>query len=454
MNTVFTLLAGLGILMSLLGIGFDVLPGSSPGLNLPQLLLIAAGLALALVAFALRSATVRLMGRRVLQNVRKYGVPSLVITMMTLAALELALTAAGIPTYFPPPIDDVPVPFYEPAPWWTCDEAGCHFVQEHIAAGCESGQLAFDRECLVNRQGFHDTQDFVAGDDFDERMRILMLGDSFTFGLTADIGKSYVEVIEANFPQSIVWNTGIHATATKQALASFQVYAPILQPQITILGFVMDDFMINILPVDHRIMGIDWQNKPFRIGRQDIDKRSGSVIKLDYEELYYRRQYHVDPPNSELEQFIGRTRLGSLLPRAFNLIRWQGKDLFITQPVSLRNRIIDVTRRYLKSLRAAAAAQDTALLVLVIQDRADFTAPTPYYQAALQLFKELEIPYLDPIDVIDIRAYGNRKGLGEPYWNNTGHQKVGAMLSDCIEAFQISQDLSDCQQVRMSSSHS
>ena len=453
MNTVFTLLAGLGILMALFGIGTELLPGAHPGLNLPQISVIAAGLALALVAFALRSATVRLMGRRVLQNVRKYGVPSLVITMITLAALELALTAAGIPTYFPPPIDDVPAPFYEPAPWWTCDEAGCHFVQEHVAAGCESGHLS-DRECLImNRQGFHDTQDFVVGDDFDGRMRILMLGDSFTFGMTADIGKSYVETIEANFPQSIVWNTGMNSAGTEQALASFQVYAPILQPQITILGFVMNDFMENILWMDQQIIGIDWENKLFRIRRQDIDTRSGSVIKLDYEELYYR-QYHVDPPNSELEQFIGRTRLGSLLPRILNGIRWQEKNLYITQPVSLRNRIIDVTRRYLKSLRAAAAAQDTTLLVLVIQNRTDFTAPTPYYQAALQLFKELEMPYLDPIDVIDIRDYGNRKDPDEFHWNNTGHQKVGAMLSDCIEAFQISQDLSDCQRVKMPSSHS
>ena len=53
------ILIGLGILTSLLGIGMDIIPGNAPSFNLPQLLLIAAGLALVLVAFAWRSAAVR-----------------------------------------------------------------------------------------------------------------------------------------------------------------------------------------------------------------------------------------------------------------------------------------------------------------------------------------------------------------------------------------------------------
>ena len=60
--------AALGILTALLGIALDFLPGGSPGLNLPQILLIAAGLLCFLTALILRSAHVR---RRVSQNARK-----------------------------------------------------------------------------------------------------------------------------------------------------------------------------------------------------------------------------------------------------------------------------------------------------------------------------------------------------------------------------------------------
>ncbi len=365
---------------------------------------------------------------------------------MTLIVLEFVLAAADIPTYFPPPIDDVPMPFYQPAPWWTCDEAGCHYVHEHVAAACESGHIG-GRECTVNRQGFHDSQDFVAGDDLDERMRILMLGDSFTFGLTAKIGKSYVETIEANFPQSIVWNTAIYGAGTKQALASFQVYAPALQPQLAILGFFMNDFLENMLPVDHWVVGIDWKNKSFRIGRYNTDQRSGAVTELDDEGLYYRRHNWPYPPDSELERLIGRTRLGSLLPRFFNARMRQDVIRYrrASPPVS---QSVDITRRYLKALRAAAAAQDTALLVVLIPDREDLPSPTPRYQNALAIMTELEMPYLDPFHALDIRDY-----IPPPdgHWNTAGHQKVGKMLSDCLAVFQISGDLADCEQVEMPS---
>ena len=96
----------------------------------------------------------------------------------TLLVLEFVLTAAGQPTWFP---HDAPETFLEPVPWWTCDEAGCHYVYEEMLTACENGRVR-DLRCIVNSQGFHDSQDFVASDDFAERLRVLVLGDSFTFG--------------------------------------------------------------------------------------------------------------------------------------------------------------------------------------------------------------------------------------------------------------------------------
>ena len=439
LNIAFTLLAALGILTALLGIGIDFLPGSSPGLNLPQILLIAAGLLCFLVGLVLRSARVR---RRVLQNARKQWLPGLVIAAATLIVLEFVLAAAGIPTYFPPPMSAAPQPFYESAPWWTCDEAGCHYVQEHIAAACAGGQMAYERECLVNRQGFYDTEDFAAGDDWEERMRILMLGDSFTFGASADIGKSYVDIIESNFPQSIVWNAAIPATGTKQALASFRVYAPVLQPQLIILGFMLNDFRDNLLPVDSWLMGIDWKNQPFRIWRYHIES-SGKAIELDYHHLYYRRHYRIAPPGSEIERLLGRTRLGSLPLRFFYKVNWDtDRDRYVRIPAA-----VDVTREYLRALHEAAAAQNTALLVLLIPNRSDIDDPSIRYQTARQLMEELAIPQLTLIHALD--ADLDYAPPPDIHWNNAGHQKVGAVLSDCLDGFQISYDLSDCEQVRM-----
>ena len=70
------LLFALGILIALFGVGIDyVLPGTSPGVNLPQLLVIAAGLALSLGAHQLRREEVRrkLSGERGRSSAMRFG---------------------------------------------------------------------------------------------------------------------------------------------------------------------------------------------------------------------------------------------------------------------------------------------------------------------------------------------------------------------------------------------
>ena len=432
LNAVFTLLAGLGILTALLSIGKDVLFGGYPGLSLPQLLVTAAGLILFLAAFALRSAHVR---RRVWAKMRKHLAPGLVITAITLIVLEFALTAAGLPTHFPL---EGPEAFPDLEPWRACSESGCRYNYDAVVAGCENGELS-GRACIINRQGFHDTQEFTVGDDFDERTRILALGDSFTYGASAEIGKSYVETIEANLPDSIIWNTGIGANGTNHALASFQVYAPVLQPQMTILGFTMNDFRDNLFPMDSMVRGVNRLNERFAVRQYRIDDL-GNAVKLDQRTLYYRL-HAVDPPASEIERLIGITRLGSLALKMLDAVRRGITESFLTSQEA------DVTREYLRTLRDSAAAQDTALLVLLVPHRDDIGAPGLRYQTAIRLMTELEIPHLNPIHLLDAALdYAPRP---DGHWNSAGHQKVGAMLVECLAVFQISGDMSDCEQVEM-----
>ena len=314
LNIAFTLLAGLGLLTALLGLGMDILLGTHPGLNLPQFLLIAGGLLGSLAAFRLRSGDAR---RRVWAYIREHWRALLVTTALTMLALEFVLAIGGIDTYYPPHIPETPL---EEAPWQICDELGCRFDQDAMAAACENGEMG-GRFCIVNRQGFHDRQDFVVGADFDGRLRILMLGDSFAFGMSADIGRSYVETIESNFPEAIVWNTGIPGTGTQQALRLFQAYAPLLQPQITMLGFYMNDFEDNILPIDRWIL-VDRATVP----RYHLDDQ-GNITKLDLHAAYYHA-FGVAPPANEIQRLVSLTRLGSLALKTVDIVRWGRRTAF------------------------------------------------------------------------------------------------------------------------------
>ena len=426
------LLLFVGLMIAIFGIGIEfLLPGTSLGLNLPKLLIVAAGLVISFGAYQLRRTSVR---RRLSGAMGKSIAAALAITMITLVVLEVAFTYAAISTYFPTHLPDFSV---EVSPWWACDQSGCHYVYEAVAVACNNNALS-GRPCMVNRQGFPDSEDFVAGGELDGYTRVLMLGDSFTFGMSADIGRSFVETLEAELPAGIVWNTGIPGTGTKQALASFKAFSSHLQPHITILGFFVNDFDDNLMPIDSWLNAVDSNSNVVTVRKYTIDEWE-NVTELDLRAIQLLTVYGKRPPFNELERQFGSTRLGTLMLRLIDALRdfEETEERFDTR--------IDITRRYLKDLRDEISMDDSFLLVLLIPGPEDIKSLGKRYQLAIGLMEELEIPYLSLIGLLDPASdYGPAPDI---HWNNSGHQKVGALLSDCMEAFIASGNLGDCQYV-------
>jgi len=357
----------------------------------------------------------------------------LLIACSTLLALELALAIGGLATYFP---NEIPEKFLDPAPWWTCDWTGCHYVYDEVMVACERGDLK-GRRCIVNRQGFHDTQEFRPSPDLEGRLRILILGDSFAYGNSAEIGMSFVEAIEQAFPRAHVWNTAMPGTGTNQAVLSYQVFAPLLRPHITILGFFMNDFDDNMMPVDSYYYGVSDTLPPQAIRQYQVDLQ-GDVIRLNRQSDLYYRYRGVDPPASELHRLLGTTRLGSLLIHSYNatlqmLSHAEGKRLRQQE---------DATRFHLQALRDVAV--DTELLLLLIPRREDLELPGERYRLALRLAAELDINYLTLRQSLRETDYATRPDV---HWSSAGHQKAGALLISCLEAFK------EDKQVRFCASH-
>ncbi len=428
----FALLAGLGLVIAGVGFGLDyLLPYTSPGFNLPQLLLVAAGLTLSLVSLAMRRSTVR---RRVFQTIRQNMLRVLLVTLLTLVVLEFVLVALGMGTYYP---TEIPTKWLETVPWWRCDKDGCRYIYDELVKACEA-DIFSGRRCLVNRQGYQDSGDFVATEEGDERQRILTLGDSFTAGYSADVGKSYVETIEANFPDGVIWNTAISGTGTNQALATFRKHAASLQPQITVLGFVMNDYDDNVTPIDSYLEVRNLETNGLLLMRQYRVDVWGNVIKLDLQYDLYYRGLDVDPPASELKRLVGLTRLGSLALRFADAL-----GAIITEDARF-GRKVAITRDFLSALRDAAAEQGTALLVLLIPSIDDMEMVSERYRRSARLMRELRIPFIDPIDILDLADYFPKP---DEHWNNAGHQKIGALMSACLELYFASGNFADCEHI-------
>ncbi len=420
-----------GLSLAAAGFALELLPDSRPGLHAMQISIIVVGALLALTGL------LALRWRRTAADAAiGLVVKILLITVLTLLALEMVLAAAGYPTYFPL---HVPQQFLEPAPWWTCESQGCHFVPEAMAEACQRDDIS-GRRCIVNRQGYHDTQDFVARPDLAAKGRILTLGDSFTFGLSADFGKSYVETIESLLPHAVVWNTGISNLGTMQALLAFERVAPIMKPQLTIYGFYVNDFEDNLWPVDGYFVGVDEAGETFAIQQYYVDPW-GNITKLERQELLYYRAYGVEAPANALERLLGTTRVGSVFISAVDSA---GKFLGIAQEARFRHQV-ELTREYLQALKSAAASQNSELLILLIPTKRDLSALGKLHLSAKSLFEELRIAYLNPIEALNVeRDYAPDPDV---HWNNTGHQKVGALLADCVESVLAGGALADCEHV-------
>ena len=433
MNYLIGFLIVIGVLVALFGAAVDyLLPGTSPGLNLPQLLIIAAGLSLSFSAWQLRRPEVR---RRFSSSAGKSIAVALSITLTTLLVLEIVLTVWGIPTYFPSviPSQDVIVSDFR-----ICDELGCRPATDATRRGCADGSIV-GRPCIVNRQGFADNDDFVVGDDFESRMRMMMMGDSYTQGYSADIGNSYVEYIEAIFPEFIVWNTAISGNGTNRAATAFQAFAPTLRPQLSVLGFVMNDFRDNLVPHDDWLV-LEDANRVVHFVRRFRFDRWGNPVKLPAAEVNAYLAKGYNPPLSEWERVTGLTRLGTLLLRLMDNLG----NVYTDESFRNQQRL---TRQYLMQLRDSAAALDSRLLVLLVPRTGDIGDPGEEYLSAIQLMQELEIPYLNPIDMLDPVA--DYAAPPDGHWSNSGHQKVGALLADCVATFIESGDLDECDNVVM-----
>ena len=271
-----------------------------------------------------------------------------------------------------------------------------------------------------------------------------MLGDSFTVGLTAEVGKSYVEYLEAVMPDAIVWNTALSGNGTNHALVAFEAFAPELNPQLTILGFYANDFHDNLKPLNRFLRLQDDDGNLFLVTRFDFD-RWGNPVSIDPEVTYSYLAKGYNPPMSELERVTGITRLGTL---AFRFLDMLG-SLNVDESLENQQRM---TRNFLTQLRDAARTQDSDMLVLLIpaisqQSAANMSNHAELHQLARRLMQDLRIPYLDPIDLLDpIADYGEPPDV---HWNTAGHQKIGALLSTCISKYFSSGNLGDCENVIM-----
>jgi len=105
----------------------------------------------------------------------------------------------------------------------------------------------FDNKTLnTNSKSLRGKREFSYGRD-GERLRILILGDSFTFGDEVSDDETYSSYLQALLPNAEVINMGVHGYGHDQMLILLKEEGIKYAPDIVILGFLPLDMSRNLL---------------------------------------------------------------------------------------------------------------------------------------------------------------------------------------------------------------
>ena len=316
---------------------------------------------------------------------------------------------------------------YTQAKWWTCDSVDGPRYVAHQATQEDSVHFLreiwyYKRLMMINNDGYHDKDEFTNVSPDSDSLKILVAGDSFTWGASADIGSSYVDVLQSDVSKvhpAIIWNTGIPATGTNHALFTTKKYLPLQKSNYVVLGFyVGNDFADNILPFDRLVF-----NKLASCYNQyDLDKDLNPV-KISNREAYKKATGSY--PMEELN-FVQKILVRSRCIAFVSDLKTKITNRLSGNKARIAEKQYSFTKEYLKQLNDYVKENNAELIVLIIPSLDDVKKKEVNYQNTIKILNELSLKYIDPIDKFTKEDYLTIDG---GHWKNSGHIKAGHALS-------------------------
>ncbi|MEI9958269.1 MAG: hypothetical protein WDM90_18635 [Ferruginibacter sp.] len=313
------------------------------------------------------------------------------------------------------------------AKWWACDSVdGPRYIANQVTPEdsmfFSKEEWYYKRLQMVNNAGYHDTDNFTDISPNSDSLRVLVDGDSFTWGASSDVGSSYVDVFEKDLKKaypSIVWNTGIPATGTNHAIFTTKKFLPLQKSNYVVLGFyVGNDFGDNLVPFDklifnklascYNLYDYDKNFKPYQITEHEAYKKATGSYPM--EELNFFQKILI---RSRVVTF-----LSDLKDKVVNRISGN--------KAKANEQEYKMTKEYLKQLNDYVKENNAELIVLVIPSRDDVIKKEIYYLNTIKILDELSVKYVDPLSQFKEDDYLKING---GHWKNRAHILVGHALS-------------------------
>lgn len=289
----------------------------------------------------------------------------------------------------------------------------------------------FDVAIRINGQGLRDrtfSPEPPAG-----ALRVLVLGDSQTFGYGVEAEQTYPKLLEAELSRELsrpveVINAGVPGTGTAQQLHFLEEAGWALKPDMVIVGvFPFNDLGDNGLS---RLFAV--RNGRLERVNQVVDetKPLHEVALWQEKEGDYRvvRPVIGPGPPPETPWLIRRSHLARLVRDvAAGVLRRQATEIPWHSPRHAR----ELSRLLLAEVRRQCEERGAAFLTLVIPSRADFGDLKPDQVEARD---SALVSLLPPEDVINLHLDFARRGPKKLFYRSdlhltpSGHQAAAEIL--------------------------
>ena len=323
--------------------------------------------------------------------------------------LAVALAEVALVWLMPPPVI-----YHEPQPSFDYDE--------RLGWKLRPGQRSFTvgEPVTTNALGLRSPE--VAAQEAEGELRILVLGDSQTFGNGVGQEETYPRRLEALLAarrparRVTVVNAGVPGYDTGQEVELLERLLPVINPSVVVVGFYLNDITEAVYPDKSQAM----------------DKEQGT----------FRRQGTTALLSEETIHLLKRSRLVTLLYWQLRQVGARGEASLFYLPLQGRTSPeiesgwsnIEAALRHAKSLVEARGGR---LLVFPIPDPQDFLGSYPHEQyrsRLLSLASRLGLDAFDPTP--EMKAGG--KGFATYFlaWdghiNPAAHERIAERLADAL----------------------
>ncbi len=275
----------------------------------------------------------------------------------------------------------------------------------------------------TNSDGFGDPDEFVPGDANGASRRVMILGDSFAFGLSATLQEfGFGELLERFLDattDTVVWNTGMPGKGLAWQLDCLQRWGGILRPQFIVSTLFANDYSDALYPVD--------QYYVFKGGERVVRyaRLADGEVRLLTPHQAYVRAHAPQTPHEYLMTLRTATALDSLLHQIDHAL-----GAILVRPNADLGPGAPEVERVLREIRATSESLGATLIVLLIPERLDTMNVSQTYRASRRLCSEIGPICVDPLPELTRMDY---RPPPNGHWRDTGHAKAADLLVEVIE---------------------